>query len=80
MYTYIGGTNRTDKIIKDSVVITDELQERVNSAEFRMYGLKPTELDDVKIFEAFPIYSFTRDSITLDKKYAQAILNNLFRS
>lgn len=62
------------------MAIIDELQERVNTAEFSMYGLKPTDLDDVKIFEGFPIYSFTRDSITLQKKYAEAILNNIFRA
>lgn len=79
MYLFVGWVDKTANLINNSISISDELQERVNSADFQVAWYKPNDLDDVKIYEGFPIYSYTSSSITLKKKYAEAILNNIFR-
>lgn len=79
MYIFIGGIDRTANLINNSVQITDELQERVNSASFTLAGVNPEYFDDVKIWEGFPILSRTSTTVVLQKNYYTALQNNIFR-
>lgn len=79
MYLFINDINKTDNLHRNSLSLSDELQQRVNSASFTLSGYKPDYFDDVKVYEAYPIFSYTIDSITLKKSYWEALGNNLFR-
>jgi hypothetical protein len=79
MYLFIGNINRTTNLRRNSISIQDELQERVNSASFSVSWFSPSYLDDVKIYEGYPIVSATSTSVTLKKSYWEAIQNNVFR-
>jgi len=79
MYIFIGWVDKTANLIHNSINISDELQERVNSAEFTLAWFSPSYFDDVKIWEGFPILSATSTSVTLKKDYWKAIQNNIFR-
>lgn len=79
MYLFINGTNRTSNLIRNSLDISDELQERTNTCSFNLAGINPSYFDDVKVYEGFPIVSATSTSLTLNLPYARCIQNNLFR-
>ena len=79
MYVFINSSDKTGNVETNSISITDELQERINSADFSLSGFKPNDLDDVKIFEGFPIVSSTINSVSLKKYYWETIQNNIFR-
>lgn len=79
MYIFIGGVDRTANLIQNSISIADELQERVNSADFSIAGYSPSYFGDVKIWEGFPILSATSTTVTLQKSYWTTMQNNLFR-
>jgi len=79
MYTFINSIDRTSDVIRNSIKITDELQERINRATFKLFGDEPTEGQDIKIYDGYKILSSTVNSVTLDKKYNTAIQNDLFR-
>ena len=79
MYIFINNIDRTSKVINNSIAIKEELQERVNSATIMVAWFNPSYLDDIKIYEWFPIVSATSTTITLKKDYNTAIQNNLFR-
>ena len=56
MQTIIGGVDRTSDIIRNSIVIGDELQERINSASFKVgNGDRPEDFQEIKIYESFEI-------------------------
>ncbi len=79
MYVFINDINKTGNLHRNSISISDELQQRVNSASFTLSGYNPSYFDDVKVFEGFPILSATSTSITLKKDYWEAIQNNIYR-
>ena len=79
MYLFISDINRTDNLHRNSISISDELQQRVNSASFTLSGFSPNYFDDVKIYEGFPIISSDSTSVTIKKLYEEVIQNNLFR-
>lgn len=79
MYVFINSSDKTSNVENNSISITDELQERVNSADFVMSGYKPNDLDDVKIYEGFPIVNSSINSVSLKKYYWETIQNNIFR-
>ena len=79
MYLFINGINRTDNITLNSIDLSDELQQRANTASFTLFGYRPSYLDDVKLYEGFPIVSATSTSITLKKDYTKALQNRIFR-
>lgn len=79
MYLFVNDINRTDTLHRNSISISDELQQRLNSASFVLSGSKPDYFDEVKVYEGFPILSYAIDSIVLKKNYWEAIQNNLFR-
>lgn len=51
MYLFINGVDKTNNLIRNSISLTDELQQRVNAASFTLAGLNPSYFDDVKIYE-----------------------------
>jgi len=79
MYLFINGTNRTTNLLHNSLDISDELQERVDTCSFLLVGINPSYYDDVKVFEGFPILSASSTSVTLDFEYSLCLQNNLFR-
>ena len=80
MYVFINGTNRTSDVVRNSVIIKDELQERINKAKFKLNsGTVPDETQDVLIYDGYPILSSGVNLVTLDKSYDESIKNNLFR-
>lgn len=79
MYLFIWGVDKTANLINNSISITDELQERVNSATFSLAGFSANYFEDIKIYEGFPVVSSTSTSVTLKKSYWSAIQNNVFR-
>lgn len=44
-----------------------------------MAGFKPSYLDDVKIYEGYPILNATATTITVKRNYALTIQNNIYR-
>lgn len=79
MYLFVAWVDKTSNLIYNSISISNELQQRVDSADFSITGFKPNYFDDIKIFEGFPILSSTANTITLKKDYWQSIQNNIFR-
>ena len=79
MYVFIDDINRTANVERNTITITDELQERINSCDFVCSGFVPTYLQEVKVYSGFAVLSGTINSVTLDKSYNTAIQNNLFR-
>lgn len=79
MYLFINGVDKTAYLTKNSITISDELQERINACDFTLTGYNPSYLDDVKVYEGFPIVSATATTVTLKKSYDEAIQNNIFR-
>lgn len=79
MYLFINDINKTDNLHRNSISISDELQQRVNSASFTLSGYNPSYFDDVKIYEWFPIIASDSTSVTIKKSYAEAIITNIFR-
>jgi len=79
MYVFINGTDRTSNIIRDSISIYDELQERINSCIFRCSGFTPESYQEIIVYTGFPIVSSTANSVTLEKSYCDSLANNIFR-
>lgn len=79
MYVFIDSTDRTGDVIDNSIRIMDELQERVNKCSFKLVGNKPSEGEEVKVYDGYPILSSTSTSVTLRKDYNKSLQNNLFR-
>lgn len=70
MHIFIDGTDRTSNLIRNSIEITENLQERSNLAKFKMSGgAKPSYFQEVKIYEAFEILAKDGTTITLDYEY-----------
>ena len=79
MYIIINNIDRTSQVINNSIIIRDELQERINSANLTVAWFNPSFFEEIKIYEWFPILSATATTITLDKNFNIAIQNNIFR-
>lgn len=79
MYVFIWWTDKTENIIQNSIIISNELQERIDSASFRLVWFSCNYFDDIKIWEAFPILSSTSNSVTIKKKYTDIQQNNIYR-
>lgn len=80
MYVFIDGVDKTSNVIKNSIKISDELQERINKLQFDVAGFNPVQFKVVEAYDGFPILNSTANSVTLDKDYFVAIQNNLFRA
>ncbi len=79
MYVFIDWVDKTSSVIKNSIFIREELQERINSVTLTVAWFNPSYFDDIKIYEWFKIVSATSTTITLKKDYNIAIQNNIFR-
>lgn len=80
MYVFIAGTDRTANIIRNSIRIDDEMQERINSASFIFQGgTVPTQGQEVRMYEGFLITAATVNSVTLEKDFEEGQANGLFR-
>jgi len=79
MFTFINGTDRTSSVVRNSIIILDELQERVNSAKLKVFDFTPTQYQEIRIFDGHEIDSATANSVTLKKTYKSNLDNNLFR-
>jgi len=79
MYIFINDTDRTSSVVRNSVVILDELQERVNSATLKVFGFSPSQYQEIRIFDGHEILSTTANSVTLRKTYKSNLETNLFR-
>ncbi len=74
MYLFINGTQR--QYIRNSIKITDELQERVNSAVFSLDGsFDVSSYEEVKIYEGTKIVSLSGTSLVVSRDYSNT---NLF--
>lgn len=69
MNIFIGGTDRTSNLIRNAISITDQLQEKANTLSFSLTGNKPSDYDEVKVYEAFNILAKDGTTITLDYSY-----------
>lgn len=67
MELYISGVSKTDKLLRNSLRVDDELQESANQCSFKMSRCtKPTQYDPVEIFEQFEILDVDTSFILLD--------------
>lgn len=70
LYVFIGGTDRTGDIDWDSLNIDDELQERVNTASFKLHsGNRPDDYDEVLIYDGTEIVTVGADYVTVKDLY-----------
>lgn len=70
MQLIIAGTDRTSGLIRNSIRIEDELQEKTNKASFSLgSGNRPNDYDEVKIYDSFDINAVDGTTITLDYDY-----------
>jgi len=65
MQTIIAGTDRTSEVIRNSIKIYDELQEKPNRATLKLGTTQPDEYDDIKIYESFEILAVDATTIKL---------------
>lgn len=79
MFVFISGVDRTCNVKQNSIQISDELQERVNICKLTAFGFTPENYQEIKVYNGFNVRSATADSVTLEKKYNQAVQNNIFR-
>ena len=77
MYLFIAGINKSAYLVRNSVVITDELQERTNKSYLDL-TYKPSEMQDVRLFDGFPILSSGANYVVLNATYGRNY-NSLFR-
>jgi len=70
MNLFIAGTYRTSNLIRNAISITDQLQEKANTLSFTLSGNKPSDYDEVKVYEAFNILSKDGTTITIDYLYS----------
>ena len=67
MKIYIDSIDRTSDVMRNSMVVNDEMQERVNTASFKMQtSTEPTQYQDIKIYDAYEITAVDGTTITLD--------------
>jgi len=70
LYVYINNSDRTADIIAETLQINNEIQQRVDSAEFNVFqNSKPTENQDVKIYKGSTISSIASATVVLNAKY-----------
>jgi len=69
MEVFINSTNRTGDIIRNSIVINDELQEKANTMSFSVAGSKPSYYQNVEVYESFKILSVTGTQLKIDYDY-----------
>ena len=80
MDLFIAGTKRTSNLIRNSIKINDELQEKPNRLTFKLgAGARPTEFEDVKVYEAFDIVAVDGTTITLEYDFFLNEAAGLFR-
>lgn len=80
MQIIIAGTDRTSNLIRNSIRIEDELQEKANKSSFRLSGgSKPSDYDEVKLYESFDIEAVDGTTITLDYDYYINQVVGIFR-
>lgn len=64
---FIGGTDRTLNVTRNSLKITDELQERTNSCNFQLHnGTRPSEHDEVLVYDAVTIVTVGSNFVIVD--------------
>jgi hypothetical protein len=80
MNVFINGTDRTGDIIRNSISIDDEMQEKANTAKFELgAGSVPDLFEEVKIYEPFEISAVDGTTITIDYEYLLNQDTNIFR-
>lgn len=67
---YINNSDRTSDVENNSLVITNQIQQRNDSCSFKVFqGSKPTENQDVKIYDSALVSSHAGTNIVLQDSY-----------
>lgn len=70
LYFYVNSTDRTDDIIGNVLKITNQIQQRVDSCQFKIFNsTKPSENQDCKIYDGALVSSHVGATIVLQDSY-----------
>lgn len=78
MYIFINSNDRTSDVVRDSVIINDNIQEMPNKLSLKMKGNRPSEYQEIKAYSGYSILSSTSNSVTLNASFKKNDFN-LFR-
>lgn len=75
LYFYINSTDRTDNIVGNTLRITNQIQQRTDSCQFKIFnGSKPSENQDIKIYDGATVASHAGVTIVLQDSYQAEVL------
>ena len=78
IFYYIDGSERTSDVQNKTLRIQNQIQQRTDTANFNVFnGTKPSEWEDVKIYDGALVESHSGTSITLQDSFEEKV--NLFR-
>lgn len=70
LFFYVNSTNRTDDVVDNTLRIINQIQQRADSCQFKIFnGTKPTENQDIKIFDGALVVSHVGATIILQNSY-----------
>lgn len=78
MYYFIASTDRTADVIDNTLNIDDNIRESPNALSITLKGDQPSQWDEIRAFDGFPIVEAGADYVVLDMEY-RANMNGLFR-
>src|SRR3989344_9085022 len=70
LYFYVDNTDRTSDVVGNSLKIANQIQQRADSCNLQVFnGTKPTENQDVKIYDGALVSSHAGVTIVLQDSY-----------
>lgn len=70
LFYYVNSTDRTDDVVGNTSKVINQIQQRSDSCQFRVFqGTKPTENQDIKIYDGALVASQTNETIVLSDSY-----------
>lgn len=74
LFFYVNSSNRTDDVVGNTLRVTNQIQQRTDSCQFKIFnGTKPTENQDIKIYDGAIVASHAGTTIVLSDSYQTGV-------